>query len=82
MHFDELPADVLPCVVADALPLPDAEALPLGVEGDVVVLAPVVVVPSALLPLPALLPLCAHATLSNAAATATPIVFSTIWIPP
>jgi hypothetical protein len=73
-QFDELPAAVVP-VVVDEVPLPDA-VLELGDWDGVVVLAPVVVLlPPALLPLFVLLPLCAHATANNAAATAAPMVF-------
>ncbi len=71
-QFDELPDDEVP-VVVELAPLPEA-VLELGaVEGVVVVLAPVVV-----LPVPALLPLWAHAAASRAAATAAPMIFTFI----
>ena len=79
-QFDEPPVDALPC--ADEEALPDAEVLALGVDGVVVVLAPVVGLPPAPLPLPALLPLDEQAAHTNAAATAAPMVFRSIRIPP
>ena len=59
----------LPCVLAEALP-------ELGDAGEV--LAPLPVEAPADVLLPALLPLCAHAAASMAAATATPIAFNAI----
>jgi len=68
--LDVAPADVLP--VAELLVPPDAEVLELGVP----VVAPADVLPELLLPL------CAHAALSNAAATAAVMAFRTICKPP
>jgi len=69
VQSEELEA-ALPCVLAEGPP--DAEAPELGDAG--VVLAPLPVeAPDDLL-----LPLCAHAVASMAAATATPIALKTI----
>jgi hypothetical protein len=69
VQSEELEA-ALPCVVAEALPLPEAEAPELGDAG--VVLLPLDA------PADVLLPLCAHAVASLAAATAIPIAFNII----
>lgn len=71
---------LVPPVVAEALPLPlpEADAPELGDVGALV-LPPLPVEAPAVPLLPALLPLCAQAAASMAAATATPIAFKTIW---
>ncbi len=71
VQSEELEA-ALPCVVAEALPLPEAEAPELGDAGVVLLPLPVDA------PADVLLPLCAHAVASTAAATATPIAFNII----
>lgn len=77
MQSDEL-EEALPCLLAEAPP-PEAEALPLP-EAEEPELGEVGVLldPLPLAPADVLLPLCAHAMASIAAAIAAPIAFKFI----